>query len=67
MIFEADFREVGEDNIPEMLNTFEVQIKWESNFQTEEIKNAQELIGRILELTLSFDKSIIKFRLNLAH
>jgi hypothetical protein len=60
LLFEADLERI--DDLPVYANSFEMQIKWNSNFDMSLINNPsyrfKELAGRIYDLTLSFDKSL---------
>lgn len=62
LIFETKFGE-DKDKLSKFANEFELQIKWNSKFDYNEINKAEniqnnfnELIGRIHELILTFDK-----------
>jgi hypothetical protein len=56
LIFEGET--VKENNIPVYANQFELQIVWKSGYPFEALNTYKELIGRIFDLTLSFDKSL---------
>jgi hypothetical protein len=57
IIFENEFDRL-EDGTPLYVNAFEVQIVWNSNFPVAAMDIYKELIGKIYDLTLSFDKSL---------
>lgn len=62
LLFEAEFGKENETNL--IANEFELQVNWKSPFSAKEIdenkdtrdRNFKELIGRIHDLTLAFDK-----------
>lgn len=64
LLFEADFGQ-DENNRNVLANEFELQLYWSSPFSEKEInaikdtndRNFKELIGRIHDLSLSFDKN----------
>lgn len=64
IIFERDFlTEEMEQELPEELTDFEIQVVWRSKYSKNEIKNSigqgfYGLIGRIDEITTSFNKAI---------
>lgn len=56
LLFEGDFANDSND-IPKYANNFEIQIKWDSNFPLEAMSINKDLIGKIHDLSLSFDKT----------
>lgn len=64
LVFEADFGR-NEDDIANVANYFELQIHWKSPFSYDEINdfkdqgddNFKELIGRLHDIVLTFDKN----------
>lgn len=63
LLFECEFG-IDNNNIAKLANEFELQIKWKSKFDFNEINKKEniqndlnELIGRIHEMILTFDKN----------
>lgn len=63
LIFQTPFAN-DENGIPKLANKFEIQIKWKSNYDANSLNDDDnyhdgfnELIGRIYELILTFDKN----------
>lgn len=63
LLFEGDFG-ADTDGIAKLANEFEFQIKWKSKFEFDEINKTEnlqngfnELIGRIYDMILTFDKT----------
>jgi len=55
LLFEGAF--FDEDNNPYYINEYELQIAWHSNLDPELLKMNKDLIGKIHDITLSFDKT----------
>lgn len=57
LIFEKEFNK-DEDGIPQYVNHFELQIKYDSNFNDAALKEFRELVGRLYSLNLSFQQTL---------
>jgi len=60
LLFTGSF--FDEDDNPYYINEYELQIAWHSNFDLELLKINKDLIGKIHNLTLAFDKDSNKKR-----
>lgn len=56
LVFEGNT--LKESDVSIYANQFELQVVWDSGFQYENLDSFKELIGRIFDMTLSFDKSL---------
>lgn len=56
LVFECDFRDVSD--APLDVNMFELQVVWSSHISKDYMVSNSELVGRIHDLTLSFDKTL---------
>lgn len=54
LVFECEFREEG--GLPIDLNEFQAQIVWKSNVSKDDMLSNDSYIGRIYDLTISFDR-----------
>lgn len=54
LVFECEFRE--EDGLPIDLNEFQAQIVWRSNVSKDDMLSNDSYIGRIYDMTISFDR-----------
>jgi hypothetical protein len=55
LVFECEFRDVND--MPLDVNTFELQVVWNTHNSNNLISN-HDLVGRIYDLTLSFDRTL---------
>ena len=56
LIFECEFRD--ERDLPIDANEFHLQIVWSSNISKEELNNNKDFVGRIFDMSLSFDRTL---------
>lgn len=56
LIFECEFRD--EQGLPIDANEFYLQVVWASNVSKEELNNNKDFVGRIFDLSLSFDRTL---------
>jgi hypothetical protein len=57
LVFECEFRDPTTE-MPLDVNTFDLQIVWNTHFSNAELQNSPSLIGRIHDLSLSLDRTL---------
>ena len=55
-MFECEFRD--EKGLPIDANEFYLQVVWSSNLSKEDLNTNRDYVGRVFDLSLSFDRTL---------